>query len=303
MLARQRPISMVLILVFLNPGYAQEPVPVVDGVPLVHWRDAGHYYHREAVVYGRIVLTRNIGRYAFLNFHRDYRKHFTAVVRAESFPAFPQAPEIMYRDKLVAVRGTVVEYRDKPEIFVAGPGQIVILPNETNDIVAALRQQLPQRPPGAPRAAAAARSGRVTIAARVLRSAASGASGLCAAPPDQLPAADPPWREAVAGLSEVDADVVALQWGGEASCLQRFNQTLLSGSGYGHLAAPPDERGRVAGAVLSRHPLAAAQRLTDFATRDGARGEYSRPPLQAVLQLPTGETLTIVVVHLSLIHI
>ena len=52
-----------------------------DGVPVVNWEDAANYYDREAIVHGKIVLTRNIGEYAFLNFHPNFRTNFTTLIR------------------------------------------------------------------------------------------------------------------------------------------------------------------------------------------------------------------------------
>ena len=137
---------------------AEQP-PLIDGVPLVRWQDAAKYYDREAIVYGKIVLTRNIGSFAFLNFDMDFRNNFTVVIRGQDFNAFPNPPENMYEDKYIAARGKVVRYRNKPEIIVSSPSEIVILAEAPEDIVAALKGNVPKRQ-GPARADAAVDRGR-----------------------------------------------------------------------------------------------------------------------------------------------
>ena len=80
-----RTLSICWPLLVAAATIAQAPAPPAadGGLPLVEWKDAANYYDREVVVYGRIVLTRNIGTYAFLNFHRDFRRHFTALVKRD----------------------------------------------------------------------------------------------------------------------------------------------------------------------------------------------------------------------------
>ena len=90
-------------------------------LPEVSWKAAAAHVGEECVVVGRVVMTKNIGSRCFLNFHHDYRTHFTVIIERESFDRFPEPPETMYADKHVKVTGKVIEYRGKPEIIVTGP--------------------------------------------------------------------------------------------------------------------------------------------------------------------------------------
>ncbi len=82
-----------LLLVCLPPLASQDAAAaetlMFDGVPVVNWEDAANYYDREAIVHGKIVLTRNIGEYAFLNFHPNFRANFTTLIQRKDIAAFP----------------------------------------------------------------------------------------------------------------------------------------------------------------------------------------------------------------------
>ncbi|MEE9217686.1 MAG: thermonuclease family protein [Acidobacteriota bacterium] len=113
-------------------GLWQDRGPTVEPVtpqsaPLVSWREAHQYYGRTVVISGTVVATKNTGRACFLNFHPDWRRTFTAVIFAEEFGRFPEAPEDLYRGRKVRVTGKVREYHGKPEIIVKSPGQIRIV--------------------------------------------------------------------------------------------------------------------------------------------------------------------------------
>lgn len=67
----------------------------------------------------------------FLNFHKDYKNHFTAVIYQEDSPKFSQPPEKLYLNKKVRIRGRIKHYtekgQDKPEIIIKSPEQIEIV--------------------------------------------------------------------------------------------------------------------------------------------------------------------------------
>lgn len=110
-----------------NPLPAAAVPPAVSASGVVSWEDAGSYVGQTVSVVGRIVLSHNSGRACFLNFHKDYRTHFTAVIFQSAFSKFPPNPEDYYLNKLVRVTGRIKEYRGSPEMILDGPGQIVIL--------------------------------------------------------------------------------------------------------------------------------------------------------------------------------
>jgi len=94
---------------------------------IVSWKEAHKYYGKIVTVEGRVVATYNSGKACFLNFHKNWRRYFTAVIFASNFRKFSSAPEEYYRNKKVRVKGLVKEYKGKPEIIVTSPTQIAIL--------------------------------------------------------------------------------------------------------------------------------------------------------------------------------
>ncbi len=103
-----------------------EPVqPKGSGV--ISWRDAAGYYGQTRTVEGRIVVTNNTGKVCFLNFDRNWKKYFTAVIFASDFEKFPPHPEDHYLNRTVRVTGLIKEYQGKPEIILKSPSQIEII--------------------------------------------------------------------------------------------------------------------------------------------------------------------------------
>ncbi len=113
------------------------PLPVDEGPKLpktvhntgsvISWEDADKYYEEVKTVEGKIVLSHNSGKACFLNFHRNYKEHFTVVMFAKDFAKFPPNPERYYLNKIVRVTGKIQEYNNKPEIIVKDPSKIEII--------------------------------------------------------------------------------------------------------------------------------------------------------------------------------
>lgn len=97
------------------------------GPAVISWREAGRYYGRTMTVEGTVVATYNSGKAIFLNFHPDWRTHFTAVIFASEARRFPAPPERHYLNRKVRVTGLIQEYRGKPEIIVRKPDQIQLV--------------------------------------------------------------------------------------------------------------------------------------------------------------------------------
>jgi micrococcal nuclease len=93
----------------------------------ISWRDATKHYGEYATVEGTVAAARNTGKACFLNFHPDYKRHFTAVIFASDFSHFPKNPETFYKGKTVRVTGVIKEYKGKPEIVLEDPSQIEIV--------------------------------------------------------------------------------------------------------------------------------------------------------------------------------
>jgi micrococcal nuclease len=93
---------------------------------IISWQDAHKYYNQYKTVEGNVATTYNSGKAIFLNFHPDWKIHFTAVIFSSNTKKFSHPPEDYYRGKKVIVTGTITEYRGKPQIIVSDPGQIKI---------------------------------------------------------------------------------------------------------------------------------------------------------------------------------
>lgn len=102
----------------------EKPAPKED---VISWKDAAEYYGQIKTVEGTVVLTNNIGKACFLNFHPNWKVYFTAVIFASDFHKFPPNPEDYYLFKKVRVRGLIKEYKGKPEIILKSPTQIEIV--------------------------------------------------------------------------------------------------------------------------------------------------------------------------------
>lgn len=94
---------------------------------VVSWKDADKYYGKIVTVEGVVVSTYNSGKACFLNFHRNWKRYFTAVIFASDFHRFDVPPDIKFREKRVRVTGLVKEYKGKPEIIVNSPSQIEVI--------------------------------------------------------------------------------------------------------------------------------------------------------------------------------
>lgn len=99
----------------------------IQKATVVSWKDADKYYGEVKTVEGKIVDTYNSGKACFLNFHPDWRRHFSAVIFASDFYKFPDSPEDYYLYKNVRVKGLIKEYQGKPEIILKNKKQIEIL--------------------------------------------------------------------------------------------------------------------------------------------------------------------------------
>ena len=108
---------------FSNQGSEQG----TNTTKVIGWQDAAKHYGEFWTVEGTIVTTHNSGKACFLNFHPNWKEHFTAVIFANRFSQFPPNPERYYQSKKVQVTGYIKEYRGKPEIIVESPVQIRFL--------------------------------------------------------------------------------------------------------------------------------------------------------------------------------
>lgn len=107
--------------------YTKEVISSKTNDGIISYLDAHKYYGKVKTIEGTIVLTNNTGKVCFLNFHKDWKRHFTAVIFASDFDKFPKNPEDYYLNRKVRVRGLIKEYNGKPEIIIKSPSQIEII--------------------------------------------------------------------------------------------------------------------------------------------------------------------------------
>lgn len=92
--------------------------------------DQAHRFEgRVVAAHGVIVAAKTVdsgrdGRLCFLNFHKDYKRFVSVVVREPDFSRFGGDPEERYRGEAVTVTGQVRDYRGRLQIRVVDPGQI-----------------------------------------------------------------------------------------------------------------------------------------------------------------------------------
>lgn len=94
---------------------------------VISWKDAHKYYGKVVSVEGTVVAAYNSGKACFLNFHKNWKRYFTAVIFASNFHKFKFPPEEYYKNKRVRVSGLVKEYKSKPEIIINYPSQIEVI--------------------------------------------------------------------------------------------------------------------------------------------------------------------------------
>jgi len=98
----------------------------IESIP---YDQAGRFENRVVAAHGVIVAARTIGtrdggRICFLNFHKDYKRFLSIVVREADFHRFGGDPAPRYRGKAVTVTGRVRERRGRLQLQVTDPSQI-----------------------------------------------------------------------------------------------------------------------------------------------------------------------------------
>ncbi len=79
---------------------------------------------RGTIVAARTINTKADGRISFLNFHTDYKRYLTVVIKEADFRRFGGDPADRYRGETVTVTGRVREHRGRLQIQAVDPGQI-----------------------------------------------------------------------------------------------------------------------------------------------------------------------------------
>ncbi len=287
----------LIVVLWLSAPVAADPppLPAAEATVHIHWQDAASHYDQDCTVYGKVVATKRIKNWCFLNFDPDWRTTFTVAIPTDAHDRFPEPPERLYADKEIAVTGRVIEYKGKPEIIVGRPDQIVIgaTPPKGGDDGAK-----PTVPPAQPRVF----DGTCTVASFNVLNLFDDADDPYHG--DETTPAKP--REQLERLAEtirrVDADVLALQEVESRGYLQRFVSALIPDLGYRHvvLIEGNDYRG-IDVAVLSRLPVGpvTSYRHLRFPDGEGRPILFRRDLLRARIEPPGVEPFDVFVIHLK----
>jgi len=103
------------------------PLALAADLPEYTYLEAGDHIGEDAIVTGKIIDAYNSGRACFLNFHEDWRNHFSVVIFQKNFDKFGGPPETILKGAEVRVRGVIKEFEGRCEIVVDDPDQIEIV--------------------------------------------------------------------------------------------------------------------------------------------------------------------------------
>ncbi len=300
----------LLLLSFACVAPASAAGSFDQDIPHISWSDAPQYYGQRCVVYGTVVLTKDIGSRTFLNFHEDYRKHFTVVINRELYDDFSEAPEQRYRGKHVRVAGEVIDFNGTPEIVLADGADIEIIDDPTPPAGGAARGAEAATPSPTPQPAKPTPARRSRVRADgVVRIATFNVLNLFDDHDDpyveneRLPGKDDAEVKLLAGnVRALDADVVAFQEVENRPFLQQFVDQHLGDLGYSDtvLIEGNNERGIDVG-LISRLPVGpvTSYRHLDFKADNGEPMRFQRDLLRVHIMPPGHAAFDVYVVHLK----
>lgn len=286
---------IVSLLPWLSPPAqdSQAQLPRTQATQHVSWKDAAGHYEQDCTVYGRVVATKCITNWCFLNFNEDWRNTFTVAIPSRCLDNFPEPPDKAYADKQIAVTGRVIQYKGKPEIIVCNPDSIVIGAKMPTD--ASATSQPAKAPPHK-------FDGTCTVATFNVLNLYD----------DQ----DDPYRDdeqmqtkpreeldrLADTLRRVNADLVALQEVENRGYLQRFVSVLIPDLGYKHVVLIEGNNNRgIDVALLSRLPIGpvTSYRHLQFPSGQGESMGFQRDLLRVNVRPPDLPPFDVFVVHLK----
>ena len=286
-----------------SPLLAEEPpLPAEEAAVKIRWSETAEHYDQNCLVYGKVVLTKRIRNWCFLNFDEDFQNSFTVAIPERCFDNFPEPPEDIYADKDVAVLGTVIEYKGKPEIVLCDPKNITVGVTFPTADEPATEKPADQPPAKSPPPKTRVFDGSCTVATYNLLNLFDEHDDPYRN--DESTPAKP--REELERLADtirrLDADVLALQEVENRGYLERFVKTLLPDMGYEHvvLFEGNDARG-IDVALLSRLPVGpvTSYRHLSFEDGKGRATSFRRDLLRARIEPPGEPPFDVFVTHLK----
>jgi len=263
-------------------------------LPTVAWNDAGAYVGREVYVVGKVVRTGSSRTgHVFLNFDPDYRHTTTIFIRSENVKAFPQPPQNLYRNRLIRVRGFPYEMNGQPNISVASPDRITILPDDAPVPGPATRPESQIAPPG-PRDV-------ITVGSYNVLNLFDAADDPYAADETTGPKPQDEIEALAKSIRELDADVLALVEVENRGVLQQFVDLYLSEMRYEVVLFEGNDTRGIDVAVLSRLPVGpvTSHRHLRFPDTQGRPTRFQRDLLEVRIEPPGGGAFDLFVVHLK----
>ncbi len=94
----------------------------------VSWEEADRHEGEMAVVEGTIVRSHRTAGVLYLNFHPNWKRYLTVVIRSKDLSRFPEDPETAFKGKKVRVRGEVNRFKGRLEMIVRDPADIAVVP-------------------------------------------------------------------------------------------------------------------------------------------------------------------------------
>ncbi len=284
---------------------AEAQLHPAEGSVVVPWDQAERYIGRNACVYGRVVQANKPGTRCYLNFHEDWRTHFTATIDQRHFSQFAQSPEILFDNKRVVVQGLINGERGKPQMVITSPDQITIIPKGEQDVLAFVKQcyrgvitpvQLNRRRPSSlPSGAIRIGTYNVLNLFDEFNDPYRSDEIMDTKPRDEL-------LKIAQRIRQLDADVLALQEVENRDYLERFVRALLPDMGYEHIVLLEGNNHRgIDCAVLSRLPIGpvTTHRHLRFKGPDGKTHRFQRDLLKVKIEGPHERGFDLFVVHLK----
>ncbi len=288
-----RSLCLSTLLIALPASLHAEDKPIIapeEGLPLIDWTDAGKFVGKRVIVQGKIAATGRGKSITFLNF--DAGRSFTAIVRKGNYDKFPKAPDVMYGNRIVQIRGTISTYRDKPQIEVSSPDQVTIVEKaaETTspgDVETKTTRKF---------------TGKVRIATYNVLNLFDDED--CPYHNDEGTSAKPrhELERLAATIKQVDADVIALQEVENRFYLERFNTAMLADMGYEYVVCFEGNDGRgIDVAVLSRLPVGPVTSYRHLRWKDsrGLDTGFRRDLLRVRIEPPNAKPFDLFTVHLK----
>jgi endonuclease/exonuclease/phosphatase family metal-dependent hydrolase len=271
---------------------AQAPIGANEGRPQVMWQNARSVVGKLALVAGKVINVRKVGRITFINFDDQRPRRFEAAIFDDNIANFPKPPAEMYDGKIINIRGRVTLFQDRPQIIITSPEQIDVLdalPRESKSGI--VKPRAPARP------------GELVIGAYNSLNLFDDRDdpyrddeGTPAKPREEM-------EKLAASIESLNADVLAMEEVENRDYLERFVDVFLPDMGYDNVVLFEGNDGRgIDVALLSRVPVGPVRshRHIRFPGPHGAGTmRFNRDVLAVTLEPQGGPPLEVWVVHLK----